>query len=446
MKKYILIILGFAISLLSAYSQTEQGLMERNNPSTTCCGELQLHNPSKAFMIDSVICDRYVSSTGTFEPYTMTVNTYDSSGRIIESVSGYYYSNGDYRNNLKYEFSYTQFDSLLSRTDYYWNDTLNGSGDWDNSMLYNYTYDNNQRLTYVETLYSPLGYQTWQPNRKEHRSYGSNGLIDEIVSEYWNSNLDSWLNYMRYRFVYNANDMLVEKYYDYSNSQNGIFNDYIRYLYSYETKADVKEVIQQSYNQVDWINSRREIHWVNDKGLSTVILEEMWSHHNNMWDTLLKERHIYEYNNLGKITDHIYMSSYIEWFNISREMYDYDSYGNLLSSSEYNWNHSNEYWEQVMDCQTKSISGLSAVYSDEVLDFNVFPNPTSGFINISYGYLYDDQVKVTLMNANGQSLKELVPLSNDQIQLDLSGYQTGVYFVELEVNGFSKAIKKILLR
>lgn len=90
-----------------------------------------------------------------------------------------------------------------------------------------------------------------------------------------------------------------------------------------------------------------------------------------------------------------------------------------------------------------SVSGMSAIN-----DFGVYPNPTTGKVHVQFNNPNAiGAVSIKLMNVTGQHLLSVQDKHNggayDKV-IDLSGYPSGVYFVELSVAG-KKMIKKLML-
>jgi hypothetical protein len=72
----------------------------------------------------------------------------------------------------------------------------------------------------------------------------------------------------------------------------------------------------------------------------------------------------------------------------------------------------------------------------------VFPNPTTGKINLKLHKKYDT-VKVATYNIFGQLLDNLTFSNTDAILFDLVTVATGTLLIEVEVDG-KKVIKKII--
>jgi hypothetical protein len=81
-------------------------------------------------------------------------------------------------------------------------------------------------------------------------------------------------------------------------------------------------------------------------------------------------------------------------------------------------------------------------YEIDNVTFNVFPNPTTGKINLKLHKKYDT-VKVATYNIFGQLLDNLTFSNTDAILFDLVTVATGTLLIEVEVDG-KKVIKKII--
>jgi hypothetical protein len=76
-------------------------------------------------------------------------------------------------------------------------------------------------------------------------------------------------------------------------------------------------------------------------------------------------------------------------------------------------------------------------------DFKVFPNPTTGPITIQDYSTYTNEKRfVRLVNKAGKVLKE--EASNEgEVNFDLSGLPTDVYFIQINKNGKTKSIRLV---
>jgi hypothetical protein len=126
--------------------------------------------------------------------------------------------------------------------------------------------------------------------------------------------------------------------------------------------------------------------------------------------------------------------------------------GNSNSLNEYsyvdlNLGRSNLFSYRLRQTDTDGNVSYSAIRSlrfTSDLEFNVFPNPTTGVISMILPE--SNSVKqVRIYNTVGQMVYSLnVNQASKYYQLDLSGYEEGVYFIRLE-DGINSKIKRVIL-
>ncbi len=79
--------------------------------------------------------------------------------------------------------------------------------------------------------------------------------------------------------------------------------------------------------------------------------------------------------------------------------------------------------------------------------FNIYPNPTTGIVNIEFANISED-TKVKLFNVLGEIVAEKIVVKSDSkttLKVDLSSFAKGIYFIELESEK-SIVNRKLLLR
>ncbi|MBI5218966.1 MAG: C10 family peptidase [Bacteroidia bacterium] len=79
-------------------------------------------------------------------------------------------------------------------------------------------------------------------------------------------------------------------------------------------------------------------------------------------------------------------------------------------------------------------------------NITVFPVPAKNFVNIKLGKIEDENLSVVIYNMIGQPVvsKQMKTVSNDIIQLDLSGKEAGFYFINI-TNGSRTITKKVTI-
>jgi hypothetical protein len=84
-----------------------------------------------------------------------------------------------------------------------------------------------------------------------------------------------------------------------------------------------------------------------------------------------------------------------------------------------------------------------------VRDFNIYPNPASGFTTLSFHIESPENMAISLLNLKGQAVYHhdlgVLPPGENRIELDVSGFQNGIYHCLLNSNGRAKASQKILI-
>lgn len=95
--------------------------------------------------------------------------------------------------------------------------------------------------------------------------------------------------------------------------------------------------------------------------------------------------------------------------------------------------------------------GKSAEFSAEVpvindsIDFKVYPNPTTGIVNMQFNNIENKEFKVSVLNMIGQKIYERNYLEQDHIEIDLTGKSPGMYFVKY-MEGKTVITKKVILK
>lgn len=89
-----------------------------------------------------------------------------------------------------------------------------------------------------------------------------------------------------------------------------------------------------------------------------------------------------------------------------------------------------------------NLSGVSAQ-----TDISVFPNPTSGAVNVNLGSIFGQKANIRIMNAVGQLIEErqIDAVENVTERFDLSNQQAGMYFIHVDVAGGESHVERVIL-
>ena len=83
-------------------------------------------------------------------------------------------------------------------------------------------------------------------------------------------------------------------------------------------------------------------------------------------------------------------------------------------------------------CQTTTNEKLICIY----------PNITHDFIYVKSGLLENEKINIELINPSGQTLLN-VEVPNNFMQIDLSNFSKGVYFIKIKNTNFTR-IEKVI--
>lgn len=93
----------------------------------------------------------------------------------------------------------------------------------------------------------------------------------------------------------------------------------------------------------------------------------------------------------------------------------------------------------ILSVSVSACTGINSFVSND--QFNISPNPNSGHFVISSGT--QDAFDITIYNSIGQLIKTATQNKN-QVNIDLSGYAKGIYYVVINTNG-KKTNRKVII-
>ena len=90
---------------------------------------------------------------------------------------------------------------------------------------------------------------------------------------------------------------------------------------------------------------------------------------------------------------------------------------------------------------------LAAHSSQLEVDFNVYPNPTGGELNVDLTQYIGRSVRLEVYSLEGKLMQftELDEVQNTLERLDLKGLQNGMYLVKVKSAGLPDATRRVVL-
>lgn len=93
---------------------------------------------------------------------------------------------------------------------------------------------------------------------------------------------------------------------------------------------------------------------------------------------------------------------------------------------------------------TKTVTMISTgIGNNEISSIRVYPNPTSGNINLTIPLEVEKDVTVRVVNLIGTVMNEVRVCNTDKVALDLSSYSNGIYFIQINGLGNVQTIRVV---
>ena len=301
--------------------------------------------------------------------------------------------------------SHFEYDAHLNCTR--WTEYMDGSDGWFVLAFYEYTYDDQDRMT----------------SKTSH----NNGVT-------------------KYEYFYNEQSLVSEVIYSYFNGTNWYFRD--KYNYEYDEEGNQTLYIQYDYEDGDWTEKEKKV-WEYEGGL----LQSMLHYLGNF----AFEKLVYHYNEQGLCNEMI-QSAYNaepgqnqEWNEYYKELFEYDEAGKMLSRVKLNANSNGWYYREKTELaydENNNCTNIS-IYSG-------YDQETGQWLNLNnvIDFAYDSTINIDNIAGFSMFWKEWfrdldldIPLYNELQQITKSdlGYTPYQYdFYYSNYNGLNEPNESIL--
>jgi|GEM_PF-716084 len=305
-----------------------------------------------------------------------------------------------FRRGQRVTYSY-QSKSLVNR-DVQKFDTLNGN--WKNDKKYTYSYNTNDLIDNELIMDWDSATSDWENYEQNQYFYNENLFVSSEIVKLWNQ-VKQWENNVKIDYEYfDDNNLLKQKSYSYWIS-NVIWDLSTRTLYSYDEQSRLIESLSQVWDDFEnkWYNTTVIYYSYNSQGLRSEVLYRFWD-------------------------------PYGYWTDLSKYLYTYDEDGNQIEYLFMAWDYENNLWVDYY----KNITYWSefipiGINEISVLEVQVFPNPGSDFINISFKGNVNTGI-VNVYSMNGELLLNRTIHGNSD-QLDIGALPIGNHVIVVDVDG-----------
>ncbi|MCL2290971.1 MAG: T9SS type A sorting domain-containing protein [Bacteroidetes bacterium] len=259
-----------------------------------------------------------------------------------------------------------------------------------------------------------------------------------------------------------------------------------REIFSYNAQELLTEYLQQSWQNNNWVNDRKDFYTYDTQNKPLTRLSQSW--YGTNW--VNNFRNIYTYDAQNNLITDLFQGWYGNWVNSWRDTYTYDAQNNLLTELGETWQTDNwmnsdkgmwtydennnsttvEYWVwQDEDWQQGTVpltlfynnmqsyiraysSGhkrtatyfklMTNIAENAAVNITVYPNPTNGQLQVKS---YELQVtSISFFDIYGRSIQTpSMSLSSPETVIDLSHLLSGLYFVRISTT-VGEIVKKIL--
>ncbi|MDL2239507.1 T9SS type A sorting domain-containing protein [Bacteroidales bacterium OttesenSCG-928-L14] len=309
----------------------------------------------------------------------------------------------DWLNTFRLVYTYDNNNNLLSAMYQFWDE------DWVNSELFTATYKNNRLEHYVYQYWED---EQWINNGKISFSYDINTLT--VVSQFWEDNV--WINDILTTKVYDDNHNILNELFQFWEDE--WIND-IQFIYTYVEGKLISELKQDWYGQ--WNDNYKYTYEYSDNNIVSIKTERV--------EYFVLENYSlvnisYDDNNNGIFGDHW------RWDRLHGEEFFYMWGGNVTvyyNNGKSKIDRPGCLKIEVSYTHAAAPGGIDENIS-ETKNISVYPNPTTGEINISSK---ESEIKsVTVFNQLGKQVMQI----NGTNRINISDLTAGIYILQITTN------------
>jgi hypothetical protein len=404
--------------------------------------------------------------------------TYDDNGNVLTDLKQTWvnffweknylltYTYDDYGNMLTYLIQKREFNH------------------WTNYNLYEYTYNENHSL--VSCLEQYWQSEEWINSCLSTNHFDDRGNLDISIRQVWSGS--AWLYSSRNLNTFNQKGSLLTSQVQYWTDYNWVNSEL--YTYTYDDNEHMLLKLMQYFSNDTWINfilnvntydidgnclTNCELYWVNEDWTYYSLVTRTFDENANMLSELSQEwnetwnditNSLFTYDENGNCTSTTWFSwNSLVWENISRVEYEYTE--GMIRGTGFIWDGAGwingdamlslqfmsgdaklplcDWWGSMAEVYyTALYTNIPGQVNDDQASINVFPNPATDVINISWNNLMGQPSTVNIYDLSGK-LADNIPgnnlVSGNTELVSIDKLSPGMYFIELR-SGTQSFIQK----
>ena len=284
-----------------------------------------------------------------------------------------------------------------------------------------------------------------------------NELGCQIVFNEYRWGTDDWYQLFRRIGVCDEELVLNELFNGFENFGETEYTiSYLEFLYNEDRKIESITEYFPSWDdpEIFDVNSLT-LYTNNEEGLKDTVTLFLWNFQLNDFKTTRFTIHTYdEQKNI--VNTEIYRLNNSNMFNFAEQRFSIfdNTYlnGDFLSggvNSEFNsmlLNYKVTNFEDYIN-ETQYFYSLRSVNTTEKFEnfsFEIYPNPSSGDLNINISDIIDDKSQILIRNSTGAVV--LSQIAENKNSFDLANLPSGFYLVSIEGANFRSEVKKLIVR
>lgn len=386
------------------------------------------------FMLDSFSVKQWDTISNTFSSSNITFKAnYDANGNCtLTQVSAYNRSNNQWMAVVKTEYSYNANNKLSMQLNYNWDFIKN-----------QWIYQNNQIA-------------------KTEYFYDSKGNNDRTNAYEWDTTAKNWALNTSTTNTFNGNNKITSQL-D-SNFYRGNTSIY-KADYTYDAKGNNTLILNSFFSNGAWSQNSKDEYTFDANNNNTLKIYYYWDNQNSQWISNSKNEYTFDAN--GNNTTEIQSEYANNTWNSSRKYNR--SYNNSINFSDVAWpfgnieNTTNTPKHQITGSISqaftnnkwvnrssdtyyyKAFSPNSSALEMESIASNIYPNPTSGIINIATSKNLET---IHVFDISGKMVhSQTIATKQNNVELNLSSLNNGIYFIHaLSENGESNCNKIVITK